>query len=230
MSNNAQKTHYVQSINRFAEKKALDAIEVLGKSLPCHVVAVSGSIVTVKFDVNSVFTLPDVTCPMMGPEYIRYPTQVGDLGIVVSADYYIGGVSGLGGGVANLSLRANLSALVFIPIANTGKDTTKNWPPTDDPNALVLYGPDGVIIRTIDKKSVITVGETSVVIKVGDNTTVTVGTDSVVISQGGDTLTIDSSNVRTSGVLQAGNGATGTILTATVQTIQVRNGIVTSIS
>lgn len=163
MSNNAQKVHYARTINRFAEQKVLDALQVLGKSLPCHVIVVSGSIVTVRFDITpGTFTLPDVTCPMFGPEYIRYPTQINDLGVVMSADYYIGGVSGLGGSTANLSLRSNLSTLIWFPIANTGSDTNKNWPPTDDPNALVLYGPNGGILRTVDKSSVVTVNSSGI--------------------------------------------------------------------
>lgn len=153
---NAQKTPFARSINRFTEKKVLDAIQTLGKSLPCHVVAVSGSIVTVRFDVNSTFTLPDVTCPEFGPEYVRFPTQVGDMGVVMSADYYIGGVSGLGGGVADLTIRANLSTLIWFPIAN------KSWSQTDNPNAMVIYGPDGTIIRTVDKSNILTVDKTSV--------------------------------------------------------------------
>lgn len=151
MSDNAQKTHFASVFNRAAEKKVADAIQVLGKSLPCHVVAVSGSIVTVRFDIKSSFTLPDVTCPEFGPEYIRYPTQVGDRGVVIPVDYYIGGVSGLGGGVANMSLRANLSTLIFYPIANV------DWSATENPNALVLYGPDGAVLRTADRSSRIVV-------------------------------------------------------------------------
>lgn len=185
MTNNAQKTPYARAINQFAEQKVLDAIQTLGKALPCHVVAIAGSIVTVQFDItNTPFTLPNVTCPMFGPEYIRYPTQVGDLGVVISADCYIGGVSGLGGGVADLSLQSNLSTLIFFPIANA------NWSTTDNADALVLYGPDGVIIRPTDKSNI---------------------------------LTVDTTNVRTSGVLQAGNGATGTFTHVTVS-----HGIVTS--
>lgn len=156
MSGNTQKTHYARTINKFAEQKVLDAIQTLGKSLPCHVVAVSGSIVTVRFDINSSFTLPDVTCPMFGPEYIRYPTQVGDKGVVMSADYYIGGISGLGGGVADLTPVANLAALIFFPIANT------NWSPTEDPDKIVLYGPNGGVLRTANKLNSITVSNTGI--------------------------------------------------------------------
>ena len=157
-ANNAQKLPFAPSISRFAEKKVADAIHVLGKALPCHVVAVSGSIVTVAFDLDSPFTLPRVTMPMFGPEWVRYPTQVGDLGVTVSADAYLGGVSGLGGGVADLTLRANLSALVWLPIAS------KNWSATDDPNAVVIYGPNGGILRTRDKNHTLTVNEDGITV------------------------------------------------------------------
>ncbi len=158
MASNAQKLPFQKYLNDFSQKKVLDFIQRTGKSLPCHVVAVSGSIVTVAFDVNSGFTLPQVTMPMFGPEWIRYPTQVGDLGITVSADTYIGGISALGGGVADLTLRANLSALVWLPIAS------KNWSPTDDPNAVVIYGPNGGIVRTRDKNHTITVNDNGITV------------------------------------------------------------------
>lgn len=191
MSGNAQKTHYSRTINRFAEQKVLDAIQITGKSIPCRVVSVSGSIVTVAFLLSGPFTLPNVTCPMFGPEYIRYPTQVDDLGVVMSADYYIGCVSGLGGGTtADLAQRANLSTLIFFPIANSG------WSATDNPNAVVIYGPDGVIMRPTDNSN---------------------------------KLTVDKTNVRTSGVLQAGNGATGSV-TISGHTITASHGIVTVIT
>lgn len=160
MVGNPQKTSAARALNQFAAQKALDKIQETGRSLPCHVVKVSGSIVTVHFDINSDFTLPEVTCPLFGPEWIRYPVQVGELGFVVSADYYLGGVSGLGGGVASLIQMANLSALVFFPVAN------KNWTPSEDPNKLVLYGPDGAVLRTLDKTSAITVDkDTGILIK-----------------------------------------------------------------
>ena len=170
MADNSQKKFFARSLNDFAQGKALDAIQILGKALPASVVAVAGSIVTVKFEVVSGFTLPQVTCPMFGPEWIRYPTQVGDLGIVIPADAYIGGVSGLGGGIADLTLPANLSALVWLPIANA------NWSSTEDPNALVMYGPNGGILRTRDKHKTITVNADGITIVVDDGSPITVST------------------------------------------------------
>ena len=155
MPDNSQKTALARTLNQFAERKVRGAIDLFGKALPASVVAVvSSGIVTVKFEIakttNSPYTLPNVTVPLFGPEYIRYPIQAGCMGVVFPSDAYLGGVSGLGGGVADLSLRGNLSTLVFFPIGNSG------WSASDDPNALVLYGPDGVIIRNLAGTSKIT--------------------------------------------------------------------------
>jgi hypothetical protein len=144
---NNQKTPLSRSINAAAQRRALTAINTLGRALPCSVVAVSGSIVTVNFELQGNLTLPQVTMPMFGPEYIRYPVQIGDKGVALSADVYIGGMSGLGGGTATETLPANLSALIFFPIANSG------WSAPDNPNAVIIYGPDGVIIRDRGKQS-----------------------------------------------------------------------------
>ena len=78
---------------------------------------------------------------MVGSEYIRLPIQPGCKGWVIPSDVYLGGMSGLGGGVAGLEQRATLAALVWSPIGNTA------WDASENPNAVVIYGPDGVIIR-----------------------------------------------------------------------------------
>lgn len=158
---NAQKLPLALSLNRLAERRVFDVLHNTGKALPCTVVAVSNSIVTVNFEIqNAPFTLPQVTCPMFGPEYIRYPTQVGDKGVVFAADAYLGGVTGLGGGVADLAIRGNLSCLVFFPVGNSG------WSSTDDANLLVLYGPDGAVMRTKDSTCKIAVTKNAAVITV----------------------------------------------------------------
>lgn len=166
MADNAQKIFLGRSLNQLAQNQAMEQIQKLGRSLPCSVTAVAGSIVTVKFEVNSIFTLPPVTCPMMGAEYIRYPIQVGCLGYVVPSDAYLGGVSGLGGGVADLSLPANLSALVFCPISN------KYWSETDDPNATVIYGPNGVILRDQGSESKVILTPSGITLESGGHSVV----------------------------------------------------------
>jgi hypothetical protein len=138
---NVQKTPLVSTLNRFAESKATDNTQQLGKSLPCSVVTVvSSGVVVVKFEVQSSVlgaTLPNVMVPVAWPEYIRYPVQKGDKGMCVTADAYLGGVSGLGGGVAGLVQQGNLAALAFQPLGN------KAWTATTDPNAVVIYGVQG---------------------------------------------------------------------------------------
>ena len=144
MADNAQKTPPGLSLNRFARAKAADQIAQTGKSLPCQVVSVKGSIVQVAFQVTSPpgwppVSLPNVTIPVAGSEYIRYPIQVGCKGVAQAADAYLGGMSGIGGGVATLTSPGNLTALVFQPIGNNG------WFAVDG-NILTLYGPGGVTL------------------------------------------------------------------------------------
>lgn len=200
MLDNAQKTPLGRGLNRFAEKKVVEAIQLLGKALPASVMAVSGSIVAVKFEVQTSLTLPTVTIPIAGPEWIRYPTQVGDKGAVFPADVYLGGMSGLGGGIADFSLQANLSALVFFPIGN------KNWSATDNPNAVVIYGPDGVVLRTVDKLCTLTLTATGIKIKGNVEIDGNLALSGLITAPPGSVYTGD---IKTSGNVIAGFG-TGT--------------------
>lgn len=245
---NTQKTPFARAINRFTEGKVLDFIQLTGKALPCHVTAVVGSIVTVKFDVTSDFTLPDVTCPMFGPQYIRYPIQTGCLGVVLPADVYLGGITGIGGGTADFSLPSNLSALVFMPVANNGaldgNNSSENWPETENADALVLYGPDGAIIRTLDKNTTLTIKRDGVLLNTDKTIGITAAEDVTLDTQkglavtaqeqstvqaDGETLTIGGGSIRSSGVLKAGNGTTNTV-TISGHTITVHDGIVTGLT
>lgn len=157
MASNAQKTPLALSLNDVARERAGAAIHKTGRALPCSIVSKQGSIVRVKFEINSRYPLPDVTIPHFGPEYVRYPTQPGDKGIVLPADYYIGGMSGLGGGAADLTQRGNLSNLVFFPIANT------SWSSVDA-NAVTIYGPNGVVLRDSGSACVITLTPSGITI------------------------------------------------------------------
>lgn len=160
---NAQKTPLAISLQNAAQKKVQDAIALLGKALPAQIVSIdgTGTIATVNFLVQtSLFTLPNVQCAVATSQFARAPLGAGVKGVVWSMDTYIGNVTGLGGGNADLSLPGNLSALIFIPVGNTGFGST------DDARAYVLYGPDGCILRTVDKASVLTVSAAGAVIKV----------------------------------------------------------------
>ena len=136
-----KKLNFGGNMNNFAEQKIAVAMQMAGKILPAEVVSQSGNMVTVSFLLSDIpYTLPKMTIPLFGPQYIRYPMQKGDKGIAIPADTYLGGASGLGGGTADLTPPANLSALVFLPVSHTEWDSV-------DGNVLTLYGPEGVTIR-----------------------------------------------------------------------------------
>lgn len=159
MADNAQKTPVVRSLNLAAQKQVLDFMQLTGKALPCSVMSVAGWIVTVKFEVQTDdFTLPQVTMPVAVSNYDFLPLQKGDFGITMSADTYIGNVSGLGGGNSFIDLVSNLSALVFVPVGNV------NFTAPTDVNSRVVQGPNGVVVQDIGKKSVITITPNGVTI------------------------------------------------------------------
>lgn len=202
MASNAQKTPITKSLNTFAMQKAQSALQLTGKALPCSVVKAVGAIITVKFEVTDpVFKLPNVPMPLFGPEYIRYPIQVGDKGFAVPADTYLGGMSGLGGGTADLTQRGNLATLAFLPIGN------KNWT-TVDPNAVTIYGPNGVVMRDTNSKSTIVLTPSGIVITGQSNVTIVVGGVQFAMTSSGITITGNltiNGNTAISGTLTNGS-------------------------
>lgn len=143
MPDNSRKTPLAFTLHRFAERKDADWWWREGKAAPCQVTSVAGQIVTVSFQVNGL-TLPQVTMPIATWIYDWIPVRAGDAGFAISADFYIGGVSGLGGGTAGSSQLGNLTNLVFVPVANAA------WTaPGDDAAMRVVQGPDGVLIQDL---------------------------------------------------------------------------------
>ena len=139
MSDNAERLWLQDSLNQTSIKRAAEAINRLGKALPCQVVAIKGSIVTVSFEISGE-TLPNVTIPKGEGQWIRSPTQKGDYGLTMPADVYLGGISGLGGGTANTIRRGNLTALQWIPTAAVSF-------PGVNTNAAYIAGPEGAVIQ-----------------------------------------------------------------------------------
>lgn len=171
MSDINQKIPFQQSLNSFAQRKVSKALQMLGQALPARVVGVAGSIVTVAFDVTPPdgVVLPQVTIPIFGGEWIRYPTQVGDKGFVIPADVSLRHVSGLGTGIPDLTDPGNLTALVFMPVGNA------NWFSVN-PNYLVLYGKTGVEITTPNLDCTLTLTSSGIVINLnGGNLTINNG-------------------------------------------------------
>jgi hypothetical protein len=94
--------------------------------------------------------------PKLESQWVRTPTQVGDLGFTVSADTFLGAMSGLGSGVADLNTQySNLgSRLVFCPLGN------KTFPAAADANKAWVNGPAGAIVGSTDG-SVVTIWDAS---------------------------------------------------------------------
>ncbi|HBC5231911.1 TPA: hypothetical protein KEU23_001415 [Klebsiella oxytoca] len=163
------KLNFASSMNRFTERKIENALQKSGKVLPASVVKQTGNMITVSFELRDIpYVLPQVTIPLFGPQYIRYPMQTGDKGIVIPADTYIGGVSGQGGGIADMTPPANLSALVFLPISNT------EWQGVDG-QVVTVYGPEGVTLRDSGSNTTFLLKPDSIAISTPDSFTVTVG-------------------------------------------------------
>lgn len=210
----AQKTPLAVGLNNFTQKKIEDYQQTLGQVLPCHVVAVDGAIVTIAFDVLAGnLTIPQVQCAIAGSEYIRLPVQIGDKGVCLSADTRLGGVTGLGQGLAPLSTAGNLGGLFFVPLGN------KNWFSVNG-QYLVLYGPDGVEISTTNQDCKLVLNSSGITISLNNgNLTINNGNTTMNgnltvngnISSTG-TVTNNSKNIgstHTHSGVQTGSGNTG---------------------
>jgi len=178
-----QKINFGGNMNNFAERKIADAMQMAGKVLPASVVARSGNMITVSFLLRDIpYVIPQVTIPLFGPQYVRYPMQPGDRGIVIPADTYLGGASGLGGGTADLTPPANLSSLVFLPISHTA------WEAVDG-QVLTLYGPEGVTIRDAKSNTTFLLTPESITIATPQKFEVTVGSTVLTLTAGAWSLT-----------------------------------------
>ena len=186
----AQKTPFAVSLSNYLETKLEQNNEGFGWQLPCIVRAVNGSMVTVAFQVDTggELTFPEVTCPIAQSKYVRLPVQVNDLGMCISANARLGGVTGLGKGLAPLGLPFNLGALVYVPIGNT------NWESVD-PNAVNINAPNGAVIRDSNNLCTITLLPSGV--------TVVRGATKMVINDAG--VTIDG-NLTVHGLITGDNG------------------------
>jgi len=171
-----------QTLTRIGDHSAVSLDHRKGWSLPCTVTAVNGRLVTVKFNINNApFTLPEIEIPKAESPWITAPTQVGDVGMTVPADAYIGAITGQGIGEANLTQPFSLSELVFVPVSKA------NDPPVDQ-NAAQVQGPNGVILQT-------TQGTTSKVVTDQNGTMVTYGSNTAVVNSSGAKITVGSTTV-----------------------------------
>lgn len=157
----AQKIPFIKSLMDTVHTANADAGWVRGRALPCHVVKVEGQIVTVQFDLLPTdIQLPQIRIPIATFPYIWIPVQVGDKGVTVPADVSLRGQTGLGTGLANLSLPPSLSALYFMPLANA------TWV-NDEFDKLMLYGPDGSVLTTVTREASVSVTDKAITLKIG---------------------------------------------------------------
>jgi hypothetical protein len=152
MPDNFQKLPLQQTLNAMAIGRAQQEIQRTGRALPCVVDAVDGSIVTVKFEVmGGPWTLPPITIPKAESQWLRAPTQVGDFGMTMPADTYLGGISGLGGGVADLTVDyGNMTTLVWVPVSSS------NFGAAPDPDKGWLNGPAGAVLSDTAQTATVT--------------------------------------------------------------------------
>jgi hypothetical protein len=198
VADNTKKTFLGKSLNAIARDKVADAIVLQGKALPCQVVSKKGSIVQVKFKVSlSGPPLPNVTIPHFGPQWARWPTQANDLGVTIAADAQLGGISGLGGGIPTLAPPSNLTGLYFMPLGNA------NWSVVD-PNALVLNGPNGVVLQDTGGACTFTLTPSGIVIVIG-GMTMTINTSGITMT-GGD-MKADAISLKTHLTSQVTSGS-----------------------
>lgn len=160
-----QKQPLSRTFSNFATQQALNELQKVGLRLPGHVVSVDGAIVTVAFDVEGI-TLPQVTMAAQMSKYMRAPIQAGDLGYATTADAYLGGVTGLGGGTADSTQRGNLSMLVWVPVSNKG------WA-IPDPTASVMTSANGDFV--------VSVGNTGITMSYNGTTLLQINTSGQVI-------------------------------------------------
>lgn len=160
------------------------------KSLPCYVTNVNKQIVTVKFDLlASDQNYNEIQIPVATSQYIQCPIQIGDKGDAIGVDATLKNVSGLGYGTADLNNVGNLTSLFYQPISNI------NWP-AEDLTKVVIQGPDGVQLKTIDKTVTFTLSSTGIVLQIGTSL-VTVSENNVTIKT--DTITLDTPTVNVTG-------------------------------
>jgi hypothetical protein len=146
-----QKIPLQRSLPAFVRTRILDEIKKRGYALPCHLVAVNGTLVTVDFDVSGV-NLPQATIPIFGSQYQRQPYQVGNPGFTVALAVDISANAGLGTGLPALDqVPANLSSLYWLPGSNT------DFPAVSDPSAHLITGPNGVVLEDLQGLAVLKV-------------------------------------------------------------------------
>lgn len=181
MSDFSKKVSFAQNLANAVRYLNDSDNESFGWQLPCTVDSVDNTkgIVTVNFSVigsnGSPLDLPQITIPIMGWKYIRYPIKKGDPGVTISIDTNTRNIAKLSTGISSLIGHGNFGpTLMFIPIAQA------DWSETDDVDAVVVAAPNGAIIRTDNKDATITVNKDNVIVDYKDGT-ITLGSTNITL-------------------------------------------------
>ena len=178
-----------------------------GWQLPCVVKAVDDidGFVTVSFQVtNTALNLPEITIPIIGWRYIRYPIQVGDAGLTISIDTNLNYISGQVSGITTMTSQGNLGpTLAFMPIMQ------KSMANSDNKQAVVVVGPQGAIIRDDASNSVVTISPTQIRLQSGSSF-ISIAKDGAIVIKGTSVTIMDKDFLghQHSGV-QSGGSNTG---------------------
>ena len=147
-ADNAQRLPFWDMIESFVNRRIQDHLQMQPKNVPVTVTKVDKEFVYVQPDIHStVYTFPTIKVAQTFSRNVREPTQVGDKGYIVAADYYVGGETAYSGGQADLYPRGNLTPLAFQPISS-GKFSERNYNQTH-----VQGGPDGYHLESSDGKA-----------------------------------------------------------------------------
>ena len=206
---NYQKTPVGASLKRIANEAASNEIAKTGRGIPAILKSIKGSLVTVTFQVSGSQTYHDIQVPLACSEWVRPSFQPGDKGYCIPSDYYLGGMSGLGGGQATTVPRGNLSNLAWHPVGNADFQT-------EDPNVTTIYGLNGATIKDKAGTAQIKVSPGQIQFIVGD-TIITLNGSSITMNTG--TIYEDAPSIYLNGAIYQGTGTFGGL--ATIQSLKV---------
>jgi hypothetical protein len=205
VSDNALVTPQVFSLPRAARSHANDAVSEQPQPIPVTITKIMGETVEVQVEAKgrtTPFTINKFIVAQAHSEWIRQPTQVGDKGWLVHANYNLGGMSGLGGN-ANYYGRANLTGMVFKHISQVKfpHNTNRNL------NQAFINGPAGVKTQTTNGNSFIDIQADQIILQVG-STTMTITGSQITIKIGGNTHTFTSNMFKSAGNVETSANTT----------------------
>jgi len=192
----SKKLLFSQNLVGVIDNQIGEALQADGWELPCVVKEISadGLFVTVDFQISQgQYPIPTITIPIAESEYVRLPIQIGTVGITKKITADITYISGQQDGVSTLNSYGNLNtALCFMPISNK-----KLFPENANINALLLYGPEGVVIEDLSivdgspvTNSRVTVSQTSVRMESGTSY-IQINKDGSIVIEGSSVTIMD---------------------------------------